>query len=49
MTAEDQLLLDLLEADAVYARRPHGRCVAGEPQAVVELLNRAPDLDEDTD
>ena len=41
---EDVELLSLLEADAALAGRPHGRCIQGEPQAVVELLNAAEDI-----
>jgi len=45
----DNLLLQLLEMDAAHSHRPAGRFIAGEPQAVVELLNAAPDEDSGED
>ena len=46
MSQEDRLILKLLEVDAAFPNRAHGRFIAGEPQAVVELLNESEDLDD---
>lgn len=43
----DRRLLKLLQLDLAFTGRQHGRCVAGEPQAVVELLNAPVEEPED--
>jgi len=46
MSAEDRTLLKLLEVDAAFPGREHGRFIQGEPQDVVALLNEAEDLED---